>query len=421
MNRCHVAESLPHRHAPVAEGAFTVLPSMTTWNPLETVLFAFSVLALAVSSVSRLLVWILVRHRPIERQTSAKVNVLKPLCGADPSLSENLGPFARQSHRDLDVVFGVADVNDEAVAVALRFCREHANIRARINVGENSLVDNPKLALLQRMSWFSDGEWIVVSDSNVRVSERYVEDALAHATPDVGLITHLVSGCGGHSIGAQLENLQLNCFVAPAVCGARFIAGRTCVIGKSMFLRRDALNEIGGFEAAGSFLAEDYVIGQAIEKAGYRVVTATLPVPAWHEGWTLKRFLNRHLRWAVMRRRISRSAYLAELLLTPAPALLALLGLGLWVPASGINVTWVAASLVLEQLLDAITYSRMTGRSAPLLAIILNPIRQCLTLVIWAVGWFVQTVEWRGKVYRVGPGSKLEPVHQLGARLPGEA
>ncbi len=421
MNSRYAAESLPQRHTLVASQALIVLPSMTTWNPLETVLFAFSVLALAVSLVSRLLVWIMVRHRPMERRTSAKVNVLKPLCGADASLAENLGAFSRQSHQNLDIVFGVADLNDEAVPVALRFCRDNDHIRARINVGENGRVDNPKLALLQRMSWFSDGEWVVVSDSNVRVSDRYVEDALAHAAPDVGLITHLVSGCGGHSIGAHLENLQLNCFVAPAVCGVRFIAGRTCVIGKSMFLRRDALNEIGGFEAAGSFLAEDYVIGQAIEKAGYRVVTATMPVPAWHDGWTLKRFINRHLRWAVMRRRISRSAYLAELLLTPAPALLTLLALGLLVPTSGVNVTWVGVSLILEQVLDAITFSRMTGRSAPLAAVMLNPLRQCLTLLIWAVGWFVQTVEWRGKVYRVGPGSKLEPLQHLGARVPDEA
>ena len=34
--------------------------------------------------------------------------------------------------------------------------------------------------------------------------------------------------------------------------------------------------------------------------------------------------------------------------------------------------------------------------------------RQWLTLAIWALGWFVQTVEWRGKTYRVGAGSRIE-------------
>jgi cellulose synthase/poly-beta-1,6-N-acetylglucosamine synthase-like glycosyltransferase len=93
------------------------------------------------------------------------------------------------------------------------------------------------------------------------------------------------------------------------VCGARFLAGQTCVIGKSMFLRRQALEGIGGFQSAGHYLAEDYVIGQAVVRAGYWVVTASQPVPAWHEGLTFGRFISRHLRWAVMRHSVSRSAY----------------------------------------------------------------------------------------------------------------
>ncbi len=385
---------------------------MTTWAPFITALAFFIVLGLVVSSVSRLLVCIVVRHRPRASPGSAKVNIMKPLCGAEPSLPENLSAFSRQTHQNLDIVFGVADLRDEALRVALRFCREHEGLATRISVGEVGRVHNPKLALLERMSWACDGEWLVVSDSNVRVNDDYVQDALAHAGPDVGLVTHLVSGCGGGSVAAHLENLQLNCFVAPGVCGVRFIAGRTCVIGKSMFLRRDALDRIGGFEAAGQFLAEDYVMGRAIEQAGYRVVTAAVPVHAWNEGWTFTRFVGRHLRWAVMRRRVSRSAYLMEPLLTPAPALAALLGIGLWYPESGINNSWVGASLVFEQLLDAVTFSRMTGRRVPLAAVLLNPLRQCLTLWIWAMGWFVQNVEWRGKVFRVGAGSKLEPLEQ---------
>jgi ceramide glucosyltransferase len=385
---------------------------MTTWEPFVTLLVAVSVLALVVSSVSRISVWAVVRHKPLINRSSASVSILKPLCGAEPSLSGNLEAFSRQSHANLNIVFGVAGVGDDALPVALRFCRDHGGVSTRISVGEYSRLDNPKLALLERMSWVSDGEWLVVSDSNVRVDERYVEDALAHAAPDVGLVTHLVTGSGGRSVAAMFENLQLNCFVAPGVCGVRLIAGRTCVIGKSMFLRRDALRRIGGFEAAGSFLAEDYVIGRAIEQAGYRVVTSALPVRAWNEGWTLGRFISRHLRWAVMRRRVSRPAYMTELLLTPVPPLAALLGVGLLSPATGINVVWVGVSLLIEQLLDAVTFTRMSGQRVPLTAVALNPLRQCLTFVIWVCGWFVQIVEWRGRSYRVGPGSKLEPIER---------
>jgi ceramide glucosyltransferase len=236
-----------------------------------------------------------------------------------------------------------------------------------------------------------------------------VQDALAHAAPDVGLITHLVAGCGGRSFGALAENLQLNCLIAPAVCGIRLLAGQTCVIGKSMFLRRQALEEIGGFQSAGHYLAEDYVIGQAVLRAGYRVVTADRPVPAWHEGWTLGRFISRHLRWAVMRRSVSKSAYVAELLMNPAPLLVALWILSSWLPVPVANPLWFGAALCLEQVLAAVSFTRMTGHRVPALALLVNPLRQWLTLGIWVLGWFVETVEWRGKAYRVGAGSLLRP------------
>jgi ceramide glucosyltransferase len=376
-------------------------------------LLVLATLGLAVSSISRLLVWGFVRHHSKGVPRDDRVGILKPLCGVDASLAENLLAFAAQSHPNLNIVFGVADPRDEALPVAQRFCREHAQLATSISVGEAPSLHNPKVALLAHMSPLCSGDWVVVSDSNVRVSEDYVRDALSHAAPDVGLVTHLVSGVGGSSLSAHLENLQLNCFVAPGVCGVRFIAGQTCVIGKSMFLRKDVLAAIGGFESAGGYLAEDYVIGRAIRKAGYRVLTARMPVPTWNEGWTFTRFVSRHLRWAVMRRRVSRAAYLVEVLLTPGPVLMLVLALGIWLPQARVNLGWILASIVLDQLFDFVTYCRMSGQRAPLSAVLVNPLRQWLTLAIWALGWFVHTVEWRGKTYRVGAFSRLRPLSTL--------
>lgn len=380
--------------------------------PIVVASLALAALGLAVSSVSRILVWSVVRHRPEGEPRDDEVSILKPLCGVDASLSDNLRAFSQQSHRNLSIIFGVADADDEALPVAQRFCREHEALATRISIGETS-CHNPKVALLAHMIRFSRGEWVVVSDSNVRVSEAYVRDALSHAAPDVGLVTHLVAGRGGGSLAAYLENLQLNCFVVAGVCGVRFIAGQTCVIGKSMFLRRDVLEAIGGFEAAGGYLAEDYVIGRAVLEAGHRVVTARMPVPTWNEGWTFTRFVSRHLRWAVMRRQVSRVAYAMEILLMPGPLLGLVLVLALCFPEIDVDPRWIAAWLVFDQALDYVTHSCMTGKPAPLVAVLLNPIRQWLTLAIWALGWFVQTVEWRGKTYRVGSGSRLRAVTPL--------
>jgi ceramide glucosyltransferase len=383
---------------------------MSPWDPIVIALSALAALGLAVSSVSRLLVCSVVRHRPKDSASRDRVDILKPLCGVDASLAENLSAFSRQSHPLYGIIFGVASANDEALGVAQRFCREHPELATQIRIGETTGIYNPKVALLAHMTRGSTADWVVVSDSNVRVTEDYVRDALSHAGPDVGLVTHLVRGAGGTSPAAHLESLQLGCFVAPGVCGARYVLGETCVIGKSMFLRREALERIGGFEAVGGYLAEDYVIGRAIADAGYRVVTPAMPVATWNEGWTIGKFASRHLRWAVMRRQVSRAAYLIELLLTPGPLLMLVLLIGGCVPTVDVDARWVAACLVLDQVLDVVTLGRMSGRLRPWPTLLLNPLRQWLTLAIWALGWFVQTVEWRGKSYRVGVGSRLEPL-----------
>jgi ceramide glucosyltransferase len=383
---------------------------MSPWDPIVIALLTLAAFGLAVSSVSRVLVWCVVRHHPREGASPDSVDILKPLCGVDASLAENLSAFARQSHTRYRIIFGAASPIDEGLIVAQHFCREHRELSTRISVGETPGLHNPKVALLAQMARCSDAEWLVVSDSNVRVTEDYLRDALSHTAPDVGLVTHLVFGAGATSLSAQLESLQLGCFVAPGVCGARFVLNETCVIGKSMFLRRQALERIGGFDAVGGYLAEDYVIGRAIADAGYRVVTASMPVATWNEGWTIGRFASRHLRWAVMRRQVSRPGYLLELLLTPGPLLMLALLIDSGMPGVGVDSRWVAASILFDQLLDAITHSRMLGRLAPWPSVVLNPLRQWLTLAIWVLGWLVQTVEWRGKSYRVGVGSRLEPL-----------
>src|SRR4051812_35254551 len=115
------------------------------WGPLVTGLIALAALALGVSTVCHVLLWCIVRHRPREDASDASVTILKPLCGADASLAENLQTCSRQSHENLNLVLGVADPEDDALPVALRFCRDSV-CPARISVGEDETLENPKVA-----------------------------------------------------------------------------------------------------------------------------------------------------------------------------------------------------------------------------------------------------------------------------------
>jgi len=45
------------------------------------------------------------------------VSVLKPLCGNEPSLYKNIRSFCIQSYPDFQIIFGVRDPEDPAIAI----------------------------------------------------------------------------------------------------------------------------------------------------------------------------------------------------------------------------------------------------------------------------------------------------------------
>ncbi len=365
--------------------------------------------AVGIFCVAHAMLWYALRKRPSGPSNRESVTVLKPFCGLDGQVSHTLEPLCVQTHPATRVVVGVASCLDPALPVLERFRARHRG-QVELRIGERGAFINPKVALLDHMAEGVATEWLVISDSNVRLTSSYVSAALDGVGPDVGLVTHLVSGRGGRGVAAELENLQLNAFVAPAVCAARFMANRTCVIGKSMFLRRSALRALGGLRQVSSYLAEDYALGQAVEAAGYRVATAATPIVAWHEDWTLRRFINRHTRWAVMRRRVSLTGYAIELLLNPGPLAAPLWWsgwlLGHWVLAP----QWLLGTFALRGAVLSIS-QRLMGGAWPRPAVLAwNAAREWLALWLWLRGWYVRCINWRGKLYRVGAGSSLSPV-----------
>lgn len=53
----------------------------------------------------------------VNNQANHPVSVLKPLHGAEPRLYENLQSFCAQIHASYELIFGVHDAEDPAIAV----------------------------------------------------------------------------------------------------------------------------------------------------------------------------------------------------------------------------------------------------------------------------------------------------------------
>ncbi len=131
-----------------------------------------------------------------------------------------------------------------------------------------------------------------------------------------------------------------------------------------MLLRRSDFCRLGGLREVRNVLAEDFLIGRLYELAGYRVALSPYLVHCVNEGWTVERFLNRHVRWAQMRRRISPGAYLGELLLNPV-LWIALATLSLWASGPGRDLRLIAvaaAGVAVKFASDALLCRRLRGK-----------------------------------------------------------
>ena len=119
------------------------------------------------------------------------VTVLKPLKGPGVDLYANLASFCRQDYPTYQIVFGVEDARDPAVAVVRQLRRDFPDRDIALSIGDMPGA-NRKIANLRHMMRHARHETLVLSDSDIRVRPDYLGAMVAPlADPRVGLTTCL--------------------------------------------------------------------------------------------------------------------------------------------------------------------------------------------------------------------------------------
>lgn len=371
-------------------------------------LFAAAAIGVAVLTLQVLLLRRHLRGPIPAPRTAPGVSILKPLCGLDDGLEENLASFAALAWPEYEVLLGVRSARDAAFPLARAAARRWPG-RFRVVLQRGAPGLNPKVNQLVTLAGAARHDLLVVSDSNVRVDPGYLAEIAALLEDErVGLVTHPISAEGEARVGSLMDHLHLTGSVTPGIVAAKSLAARDIVVGKSMALRRRDLDAMGGFASVRDVLAEDYVMGKMIGTVlGKRVVVARTPVRNVSASRSLSDFSARYRRWGVIQRQAAGALPYAGMALLN-PVLLATLGAALapGVASAGALAATCGAKIALDGV--AARLLRPGGFRARQLAVV--PVKDLVFGTAWAVGLFRREVNWRGNRIVVGPGTRIEPL-----------
>jgi ceramide glucosyltransferase len=376
--------------------------TLTTVDVLALALIGLSAVGCLFLGFSVLAVRRLFARRPVTSGARPPVSILKPLCGEDPELAANLRSFCRQDYPDFQVVFGVRDTADPAVATVERLMAEFAGADLVLVADRRQRGSNLKVANLHNMLPAARHDILVIADSDMRVGPGYLAAVSAPlADPAVGIVTCLYRGAPAGGLWSRLACLHINHGFLPQAAAAEAIGAGAGCFGASIALRRETLERIGGLGAIEDDLADDYALGAAVRRAGGRVELCPYLVDNVIAEPTLAALFRHELRWARTIRLVAPLGFVGSVV--TQPVVMAAL-------AASLGVFPVAAPAMLVLALacrcaGVLAVDRALGlEPSPLY---LLPIRDVLSFAVFVASFFTRRVEWRDRTFRVGPGGEL--------------
>jgi ceramide glucosyltransferase len=332
------------------------------------------------------------------------VSVLKPLCGAEPRLYENLRTFCEQRHGHFQLVLGVSSPDDPAIAVVRRLQSAYPKHDIELAIDTRVHGSNLKVSNLINMAERARHDVIVIADSDIAVEADYLDTVAAPlADPQVGVVTCLYVAQGVGGFWPRLGALFINEWFAPSVRVAHAAGSRRFGFGATLALRRATLERIGGFAALKNCLADDYWLAEHVRALGLPTVLSRVMVATDVIEPTFAALWQRETRWLRTIRSVNPLGFASLPITFTSPWLLA----GGWLavdlasgPADGAHLTaafacaagtlaGMAARLLLHG--RAARHERTFWRDLPLV-----PLRDTLLTLQWVAAAFGSHVTWRG-------------------------
>jgi ceramide glucosyltransferase len=330
------------------------------------------------------------------------VTVFKPLCGAEPRLYENLRTFFLQDHPCFQLVFGVREAGDPALAVVARLHAEFPQVDATVVADPRVHGINLKVSNLINQYPLAKHDWLVLADSDIAAPPDCLRRVTAPlADPGIGIVTCLYRGRSLGGLWSRLGRAFIDEWFLPSVNLARLLGSTRYGFGATTAIRRDTLLAIGGFDALAGHVADDYYIGEYPRRLGLATVLSECEVVTDVAETTPRALVHRELRWLRTIRNLDPAGYAGSFVCFTTPV--ALIGYGL----SGGNDTALALLLGAMAGRLVLHYGAMQhaaevpSMAERLKALALLPVRDALSLALWVWAAGGGRIRWRGQQMKI--------------------
>jgi ceramide glucosyltransferase len=323
------------------------------------------------------------------------VTVLKPLCGAQPDTYDCLRSFCTQVFPEYQVVFGVCDANDPVVPVVQRLQREYPQCDLSLVIEPRSHGSNRKVSNLINMMAVARHDYLVLSDSDVRVESDYLGRIVAPlADQQVGIVTCCYRGVARAGVWSILGSMFINEWFMPSVRVAAMMGFRSFAFGATIAIRREVLDRIGGFPAIADQLADDYRLAELTRRLGLITVLSDVEVETTVGEQSVVELIAHELRWRRTIRILSPSGYRFSFITLGLPVT----ALQLVVAGGAVSAFIIFGITVLSNTSIHVAANRRRSHRTKLLLV---PLRDLLHFALWGWSFATRRVRWRSEHYRV--------------------
>ena len=346
------------------------------------------------------------------------VSMLKPLHGTEPGMDRNIASFFEQEYPgEWELLFCARQETDEGLKLARAVGARYPGVHARyVTCGEPTpKFHNAKVYSLAKMDSVAKYERYVTSDADVRVEKDYLLRMVQNLKdPGLGIASCLYLGTaqpdtgeGGPGFASQLDAVGKSVEMSSGVLVADMLEGTKFALGATMALPKKSFQEVGGFDQLGQFYADDFVIGNRLAEQGKGVKMATYIIRLMVQDSPFWLSFRNQLRWMQSTRRSRPWGHLGSGLTFAMPFGVIGLVWGLTSGHAGLGVVWLAA-MVVNRWLQAAAILGVLGDPDIFWNALIYPLRDLLGWVLWVGSYGGENFYYRGKVYKLKDGGRVE-------------